>query len=131
MYQILCVLIATITYGTATGHCQTLQAGTTTVTFQSATYSDIRQLLAREATAGAVTVKATLGFPEQMKDHYPAVIVVHTLAGYRDANEGYVAAGLRKAGFATLTYDSFAARGTTGVALSGSAGYLPIGVADA
>jgi hypothetical protein len=24
-----------------------------------------------------------------MKDHYPAVIVVHTLAGYRDANEGY------------------------------------------
>ena len=30
-----------------------------------------------------------------------------------------------------MTYDSFAARGTTGVALSGSAGYLPIGVADA
>ena len=89
MYQILCVLIATIAYGTATGHCQTLQTGTTTVTFQSATYSDMRALLAREATAGAVTVKATLGFPEQMKDHYPAVIVVHTLAGYLDANEGY------------------------------------------
>jgi dienelactone hydrolase len=66
-----------------------------------------------------------------MKDHYPAVIVVHTLAGYRDANEGYVAAELRKAGFATLTFDSFAARGTTGTALQGSPGYLPIGVADA
>jgi len=131
MYQILCVLIATIAYGTATGHCQTLQTGTTTVTFQSANYSDMRALLAREATAGAVTVKATLGFPEQMKDHYPAVIVVHTLAGYRDANEGYVAAELRKAGFATLTYDSFGARGTTGTALQGSPGYLPIGVADA
>jgi dienelactone hydrolase len=131
MYQILCVLIATIAYGTATGHCQTLQAGTATVTFQSATYSDMRQLLAREATVGAVTVKATLGFPQQMKDHYPAVIVVHTLAGYRDANEGYAAAELRKAGFATLTYDSFAARGTTGTALQGSPGYLPIGVADA
>jgi hypothetical protein len=49
----------------------------------------MRQLLARKATTGAVTVKTTLGFPEQMKDHYPAVIVVHTLAGYRDANEGY------------------------------------------
>ena len=131
MYQILCVLIATITYGTATGHCQTLQTGTTTVTFQSANYSDMRALLAREATAGAVTVKATLGFPEQVKEHYPAVIVVHTLAGYRDANEGYVAAELRKAGFATLTYDSFAARGTRGTALQGSPGYLPIGVADA
>jgi len=131
MYQILCVLMATIAYGTAAGHCQPLQAGTTTITFQSATYSDMRQLLAREATTEAVTVKATLGFPELMKDHYPTVIVVHALAGYRDANEGYVAAELRKAGFATLTYDSFAARGTTGIALQGSPGYLPVGVADA
>jgi len=130
MYQILCVVIATIAYGTAAGHCQTLQAGTTTITFQSTAYSDMRQLLARQAT-GAVTVKASLGFPEQARDRYPAVIVVHTLAGYRDANEGYVAAELRKAGFATLTYDSFAARGTTGTALQGSPGYLPIGVADA
>ena len=131
MYQILCVLMATIAYGTASGHCQTPQAGTTTITFQSATYHDMRQLLARETTGGVVTVKAALGFPEQTKDQYPAVIVVHTLTGYRDANEGYVAAELRKAGFATLTYDSFAARGTTGTALQGSPGYLPIGVADA
>ena len=99
--------------------------------FQSSTYSDMRQLLAREAMTGAVTVKANLGLPEQVRDRYPAVIVVHTIAGYRDANEGYVAAELRKAGFATLTYDSFAARGTTGAALSGSSGYVPIGVADA
>jgi len=131
MYQILCVLVATIAYGTATGHCEGPQAGIAAVTFQSSTYSDMRHLLAREATAGAVTVKANLGFPEQPRDRYPAVIVVHTLGGYRDANEGYVAAELRKAGFATLTYDSFAARGTTGAALSASPGYLPIGVADA
>ena len=91
----------------------------------------MRQLLAREAATGAVTVKASLGFPEQVRDRYPAVIVVHGLGGYRDANEGYVAAELRKAGFATLTYDSFAARGTTGAALQGSPGYLPPGVADA
>jgi dienelactone hydrolase len=91
----------------------------------------MRQLLARQATGRAVTVKATLGFPEQANDRYPAVIVVHGLGGYRDANEGYVAAELRKAGFATLTYDSFAARGTTGAALQGSPSYLPVGVADA
>jgi dienelactone hydrolase len=131
MYQILCVLMAAIAYGTAAGRCQTLQAGTTTITFQSATYNDMRQLLAREATIGAVTIEAVLAFPEQVKDHYPAVIVVHTNAGYRDANEGYVAAELRRAGFATLTYDSFAARGTTGRALQGSPAYLPAGVADA
>jgi hypothetical protein len=62
MYQMLCVLVATIAYGTATGHCQGSQAGMTAVTFQTSTYSDMRQLLAREATTGAVTVKAYLGF---------------------------------------------------------------------
>ena len=131
MYQMLCVLVATIAYGSANGHCQGAQAGMTAVTFQSSTYSDMRQLQAREAATAAVTVKANLGFPEQMRDRYPAVIVVHGLGGYRDANEGFVAAELRKAGFATLTYDSFAARGTTGAALQGSPGYLPPGVADA
>jgi dienelactone hydrolase len=131
MYRMLCVLASMIAYGTAAGHCQNSQAGMNAVTFQSSTYSDMRQLLAREATTGAVTVKAYLGFPEQARDRYPAVIIVHTLAGYRDANEGYAAAELRKAGFATLTYDSFAARGTTGAALQGSPGYLPVGVADA
>src|SRR5215470_5483561 len=129
MYQTLCVLLATIAL--AAGHCQTLQAGTTTVTFQSSTYSDMRQLLAREAASGAVTVKANLGFPEQASDRYPAVIVVHGIGGYRDNNEGYVAAELQKIGFATLIYDSFAARGTTGAALQGSPGYLMPGVADA
>jgi dienelactone hydrolase len=130
MYQILCALVATVAYGTAVGHCQAPQAGTT-ITFQSSTYSGFRQLLAREAATGTVTIEANLRFPEQKKDRYPAVIVGHALDGYRDANEGYVAAELRKAGFATLTYDSFAARGTTGAAMSATPGYLPAGVADA
>jgi dienelactone hydrolase len=131
MHQILCVLMATIAYGTAVGHCQAAQAGTTTITFQSSTYSGFRQLLTREAATGTVTIHAKLDFPEQAKDRYPAVIVVHTLGGYRDANEGYAAAELRKAGFATLTYDSFTARGTTGAVVSETPGYLPAGVADA
>jgi dienelactone hydrolase len=131
MYQILCILMAMIGYGVADARCQTPQAGSTTITFQSSTYRDFRALLAREAAPGPVTIWANLDFPEQARDRYPAVIVVHTLGGYRDANEGYVAAELRKAGFATLTYDSFAARGTTGAALSASPGYLTVGVADA
>src|SRR5215510_2257521 len=129
MYQTLCVLLATIAL--AAGHCQTLHAATTKVTFQSSIYSDMRQLLAREAATGVVMIEANLGFPEQASDRYPAVIVVHGIGGYRDNNEGYVAAELRKAGFATLTYDSFAARGTAGAALQGSPGYLLPGVADA
>src|SRR5216684_5393887 len=131
MYRILCVLMATITHGIGVGHCQAPPPRTTTITFQSSSYSGFLQLLAREAAAGTVTIRAKLDFPEAARDRYPAVIVVHTLGGYRDANEGYVAAELRKAGFATLTYDSFAARGTTGVAMQGSPGYLPAGVVDA
>lgn len=131
MYQLLCVLLATIAYGTSAGHCQASQAGASTITFQSSSYSDFRQILAREAATGTVTVRATLGFPEEAKDRYPAIVIVHTIAGYSDANEGHVAAELRKSGFATLTYDSFAARGTTGAAMSGSPGYLTAGVADA
>jgi dienelactone hydrolase len=127
----LCVLMATIAYGTAVGHCQAPQAGTTTITVQSSTYSDFRQVLVREAATRTVTIRATLSFPEEVRDRYPAVVVVHTLGGYRDVNEGYVAAELRKSGFATLTYDSLAARGTTGMAMQGSPGYLPAGVVDA
>jgi dienelactone hydrolase len=123
--------MATILYGAAAAHGQAPQAATTTITFQSSAYADFRELLAREAATGTVTVRANLSFPQEAKDRYPAVIVVHTLGGYLDANEGYVAAELRKSGFATLTYDSFAARGTTGSAMSGSPAYLPAGVADA
>jgi dienelactone hydrolase len=78
-----------------------------------------------------VTVQASLEFPEVARDRYPAVIIVHTLTGYRHANEGYAAAELRKSGFATLIYDSFAARGTTGAAMSRTPGYLSAGVVDA
>lgn len=67
-----------------------------TITFQSSTYSDFHQLLSREAAPGAVRVEATLNFPEEEKDRYPAVVVVHTIGGYREANEGYVAAELRQ-----------------------------------
>jgi dienelactone hydrolase len=131
MYQILRVLMAMIAYGTAVGYCQVPQAGTNQITFQSSTYNDFRQLLAREAATAKVTVRANLGFPQEAKDRYPAVIVVHTIGGYREANEGYAAAELRKSGFATFTYDSFAARGTTELASRAGPGSIPSAVADA
>lgn len=131
MYQMLCVLLSTIAYGTATGHCEGYWAGFESVAFQSSTYGDMRELLAGEAPTATVTVNASLGFPSQVKPRFPAVIVVHGINGYAVVNEGYIATQLRKAGFATLTYDSFAARGTTGPALQGSPAYLPPGVADA
>ncbi len=87
----------------------TAQAGAETVRFQSDSYSDFRQLLAREPAAPTVTIDATLTFPDEKRDRTPAVVIVHTIAGYQDSNEGWHATAFRKAGFATLTYDSPAA----------------------
>ena len=125
-------LIAVAVFGTAAAHGEASAPGASHVTFQSASYADFRQLQLRQAPAATVTVPATLSFPDEARDRYPAVVIVHTLAGYLDGNEGQYAAELRKAGFATLTYDSFAARGTTGLALSRAGpGMWPSEVADA
>lgn len=126
------VTIAAIAYGTAPVPGLASEARSSQVAFQSASYADFRQLLSREAPALAVTVSAILSFPDEARERYPAVVVVHTIGGYLEANEGRYAAELRKAGFATLTYDSFAARGATGIALARSGpGLWPSGVADA
>jgi dienelactone hydrolase len=131
MHSRLFVMIAAFAFGIVTAHGQAPEARPTQVVFLSASYADFRQLLSGEAPAATVTVPATLSFPEEARDRYPAVVVVHSIAGYRDDNEGLYAAELRKAGFATLTYDGFAARGTTGLALSRSGpGLWPSGVAD-
>jgi dienelactone hydrolase len=129
----LLVLIAAVALGAVTNNrWRDPRGASNQVTFQSASYAVFRQLLSRAAPAATVTVAASLSFPDEARDRYPAVVVVHTLGGYRDVNEGLYAAELRKAGFATLTYDSFAARGTTGLALSRSGpGLWPSGVADA
>jgi dienelactone hydrolase len=80
-----------------------------------------------------VSVPATLRFPERSWDRYPAVVVVHTISGFQETNEGRLAAELRRTGFATLTYDSFRARGLSQSAVVGSRTGPPLasGVADA
>jgi dipeptidyl aminopeptidase/acylaminoacyl peptidase len=130
MHLRLVAAIAAISLATATARGPEARANQ--VAFQSASYVDFRQLLSREAPSATVTVPATLSFPDDKNDRYPAVVVIHTIAGYIEDNEGQYAAELRKAGFATLTFDSFAARGSTGVALARSGpGLWPSGVADA
>lgn len=107
------------------------QANDETVTFQSGSYADFRQLLSGEAPSATVTTAATLRFPDQARDRYPAVVVVHTIAGYLEANEGWHAAAFRKAGFATLTYDSPAARSMRQTSIFNSRGGPPWGSAVA
>jgi len=77
---------------------------------QSGTYKDFRQLLSREAPSEKTAIAMTLRLPDRMAERHPAVVLVHTLGGYQEANEGWHAEQLRKSGFATLTYDSAAVR---------------------
>ena len=127
-------LVATaVAVGTALLHGQVSDVGPIElVTLRSGSYADFRQVFAREAPAG-VSVPATLRFPERPRDRYPAVVVVHTIGGFQEANEGWLAAELRRSGFATLTYDSFSARGLSQSAVVGSRTGPPLasGVADA
>jgi len=81
-------------------------AGAEQVTFQSGSYAGFRQLVAREPAASTNTIAGTLSFPDEKRDRYPALVIVHTIGGYQDSNEGWHAARFRKSGFATLTYIS-------------------------
>jgi dienelactone hydrolase len=101
------------------------------VTLQSGSYADFAQIFAREAATATVTVDATLSFPEEVKGRYPAVVIVHSIGGYIEANEGWHAGEFRKAGFATLTYRSPAARAMSEAAGSGSRAAPPWGSAVA
>jgi len=89
-----------------------------TVQFESASYPSFREFFRQQPPGERVTVSGRLGFPAAKTARYPAVIVVHTIGGYREENEGWMAARLREAGYATLTYDSFAARGLSGLSTS-------------
>jgi dienelactone hydrolase len=88
----------------------TAQVNAETMMLRSGSYADFRQLVSREAATSEVSIAATLSFPDVARDRYPAVVIVHGLGGYVESNEGWHAAEFRKAGFATLTYDSPTAR---------------------
>jgi dienelactone hydrolase len=88
----------------------TAQVNAETVMLRSGSYADFRQLVSREAATNEVSIAATLSFPDAARDHYPTIVIVHGLGGYVESNEGWHAAEFRKAGFATLTYDSPTAR---------------------
>jgi dienelactone hydrolase len=119
-------MVAALVVGTAAA-----PAKADAVTFQSGSYADFRQLLSREAPTTTVAVAATLDFPDQAKGRSPAVVIVHSIGGYIESNEGWHAAEFRKAGFATLTYKSPTARAMREAASSGSRAAPPWGSAVA
>lgn len=85
-------------------------AGAEQVSFESGDYADFRQLMSRTAVSSKTSIVGTLTFPDEKRERSPAIVIVHTIAGYQEANEGWHAARFRQSGFATLTYESPTAR---------------------
>ena len=126
-------LIAAAILGAGMACTARTAGGSEAVQFHSASYADFRQVFRRDTPPAPATVTATLTFPDITAERYPAVVVVHTIGGYQESNEGWHAAQFRAAGFATLTYDSFAARGMSDASVVASREGPPLasGVADA
>jgi dienelactone hydrolase len=99
-----------------------VSASAQTVMVQSGRYADFRQLLSREAPPDQAVIPMTVRLPDETRNRYPAVVIAHTIAGYQEANEGWHADQFRKAGFATLTYESPTARSMLRGASTGSRG---------
>ena len=115
----LCLIVAVAILAMA------VSASAQTVMVQSGRYADFRQLLSREAPPDQAIVGMTVRLPDEARDRYPAVVIVHGLGGYLESNEGWHAAEFRKAGFATLTYDSPTARSIRQGSSTGSRGGSP------
>src|SRR5215216_5067488 len=98
---ILAIVLAVMMAPPATAQTSTVQTGV---------YTDFRQLLSGEAPASTVGITMTLRFPDERKDRHPAIVIVHTIGGYQEANEGWHAEAFRKQGFAIVTYPSTAVR---------------------
>ncbi|UQR65432.1 dienelactone hydrolase family protein [Bradyrhizobium sp. C-145] len=99
-------------------------------TFSSVTFSNFVQAI-QGASVGEVNINADLRFPSGKEGRYPAIVVAHTIGGYNEANEGWFAAELRKAGFATLTYDSIKSRKWSSQTAGANPGVNPSVLADA
>jgi dienelactone hydrolase len=112
------------TFGLAIAACNG-PAGAETVVLHPMQYTDFREVMSGGKVAAETPLPATLIFPDAARGRSPAVVVVHTLGGYLEDNEGWHAAQFRKAGFATLTYDSPTARSMRQPAMSGSQGAPP------
>lgn len=81
-----------------------------TIRIETRTLKHMGEVLAR-AAGEPIVLDGSLRFPAETRDRYPAVVILHTIGGYRESNEGWAAEQYRKAGFATLTYESIRTRG--------------------
>jgi dienelactone hydrolase len=100
------------------------------VRFASVTPTGYFQLARRQATAPA-TIAGTLRLPAGASERVSAVVISHGSSGVTEDREGWWAARLSEAGFATFVVDSFGLRGVRQTATDQTQLSTAANVADA
>ncbi|OPY78753.1 MAG: Dienelactone hydrolase family protein [Syntrophorhabdus sp. PtaU1.Bin058] len=100
------------------------------IEFESESYKNLPDML-KDRPPSTVTITATLSFPDEVKEKYPAVILAHSITGFSEPCEGWYAKAFSKAGFAVLTMESARSRGIRNASLTGGWNLFGPMVADA
>lgn len=100
------------------------------IAFESDSYINLPDML-KDKPLSTVTITATLSFPDEVKEKYPAVVLAHSITGFSEPCEGWYAKAFSKAGFAVLTMESARSRGIRDASLTGGWNLFGPMVADA
>jgi dienelactone hydrolase len=100
------------------------------IEFGSENYTNLPDILKGKPSSGA-TITATLFFPDEAKEKYPAIVLIHGIAGSSESCEGWYTEAFLRAGFAVLTMESSRSRGIHDESLTGGWKLFGPMVADA
>jgi len=100
------------------------------IEFESDNYTNLPDMLKGRPTS-TVTITAALSFPNEQKEKYPAIVLIHGIAGSSEACEGWYAEAFSREGFAVLTMESARLRGVRDAAMAGGWKLFGPMVADA
>ncbi|MBP6941971.1 MAG: alpha/beta hydrolase fold domain-containing protein [Syntrophorhabdaceae bacterium] len=100
------------------------------IEFESENFTNLPDMLKGRPTS-TVTITAALSFPNEQKEKYPAIVLIHGIAGSSDACEGWYAGAFSREGFAVLTMESARLRGIRDAAIAGGWNLFGAMVADA
>ncbi|HOE18794.1 MAG TPA: acetylxylan esterase [Syntrophorhabdaceae bacterium] len=100
------------------------------IEFVSENYTNLPDMLKGRPTS-LVTITATLSFPDGPKEKYPAIVLMHGIAGSSESCEGWYTGAFSREGFAVLTMESARLRGVRDAAITGDWKLFGPMVADA
>jgi dienelactone hydrolase len=101
-----------------------------TIKFESESYRNLPDML-KDRPPSTVTITATLSFPNEVKEKYPAIVLIHSITGFSEPCEGWYAKAFSGAGFAVLTMESARSRDIRNASLTGGWNLFGPMVADA